>query len=240
MPIAHPMSNRPLAQVAVTIPSKRIRTGLIVFLWTGWRGVVKRSGIGAAQAQQTNAQLTGQDFRRTNLCNPEERLMMSNSRDDQLANAKDVVLSHHRAIDSATPTQLAAALAQKTAAACRFQFTAPFPEAAGPEAAAKNFWEPIRQAFSPLQRRQDIFFAGFNHLSDEPGVWVVSMGHLLGLFDQPFLGMRPTRQSTMLRYAEFNLVMDGKIVESTLFLDALNLMAQVGAAALPASTAATP
>ena len=164
---------------------------------------------------------------------------MSNSRDDQLANAKDIVLSHYRAIDSASDTQLAEALAQWTAATCRFQFTAPFSEATGPETAAINFWHPIRQAFSPLQRRQDIFFAGFNHLGDEPGVWVVSMGHLLGLFDQPFLGMRPTRQSTMLRYAEFNRVLDGKIVESTLFLDALNLMAQVRAEALPASTAAT-
>ena len=55
------------------------------------------------------------------------------------------------------------------------------------------------------------------------------MGHLLGLFDEPFLGMRPTRQGVMLRYAEFNQVVGDRIVDSTMFLDVMNLMAQVGA-----------
>ena len=64
------------------------------------------------------------------------------------------------------------------------------------------------------------------------------MGHFLGLFDQPFLGMRPTRKGGMLRYAEFNQVDGDKILETTLFLDIMNLMAQVNAEVLPPSTAA--
>ena len=68
-------------------------------------------------------------------------------------------------------------------------------------------------------------------------VWVVSMGHLLGLFDAPFLGMRPTRRGTMLRYAEFNRVEGDQIVDSTVFLDVMNLMAQVGAEVMVPSTA---
>ena len=159
--------------------------------------------------------------------------------EDALAAAKQTVLSHHRSIDAAPNLELPNALGGKTSANCKFQFTAPFSECTGAEDASREFWLPLREAFSPLQRRPDIFFAGYNHLSDEPGVWVASMGHLLGLFDQPFLGMRPTRQSTMLRYAEFNYVVDGKITESTMFLDVLNLMAQVRAEALPPSTAAT-
>ena len=159
--------------------------------------------------------------------------------DLRLSEAKNTVLSHQRHIDTAPNLALVRGLSVETSTNCKFQFTAPFRECIGAEGAAKNFWGPLRNAFSPLQRRPDIFFAGYNHLSDEPGVWVTSMGHLLGLFDQPFLGMRPTRQSTMLRYAEFNLVVDGKITESTIFLDVLNLMAQVRAEALPPSTAAT-
>lgn len=159
--------------------------------------------------------------------------------EDALAAAKQTVLSHHRSIDAAPNLALPNALGGETSANCKFQFTAPFSECTGAEDASREFWLPLREAFSPLQRRPDIFFAGYNHLSDEPGVWVASMGHLLGLFDQPFLGMRPTRQSTMLRYAEFNYVVDGKITESTMFLDVLNLMAQVRAEALPPSTAAT-
>ncbi|MEM6310547.1 MAG: ester cyclase [Pseudomonadota bacterium] len=160
-------------------------------------------------------------------------------REQAHAAAKLTVLSHHRLIDAAPNHALAEAIAVETSAQCQFQFTAPFCGCIGPENAAQNFWTPLRASFAPLQRRPDIFFAGDNHLSDEPGVWVVSMGHLLGLFDRPFLGMRPTRQSTMLRYAEFNLVVEGEIVESTMFLDVLNLMAQVRAEALPPSTAAT-
>lgn len=156
-----------------------------------------------------------------------------------LATAKRTVLSYHQRIDAAPIDALADALSVETSTNCSFQFTAPFHDAIGADGADKNFWRLLRNSFSPLQRRPDIFFAGHNHLSDEPGVWVVSMGHLLGLFDQPFLGMRPTRQSTMLRYAEFNLVVDGKIIESTLYLDVLNLMAQVRAEVLPPSTAAT-
>jgi len=65
------------------------------------------------------------------------------------------------------------------------------------------------------------------------------MGHLLGRFDAPFLGVRPTGLATMLRYAEFNQIRDGKIVDCTLFFDAMNFMAQAGAEVMPPSTAAT-
>ena len=45
------------------------------------------------------------------------------------------------------------------------------------------------------------------------GTWVVSMGHLMGLFDVPWLGIRPTRKMAFLRYAEFHRVEGGKIVK---------------------------
>ncbi|MEM7243195.1 MAG: nuclear transport factor 2 family protein, partial [Pseudomonadota bacterium] len=51
---------------------------------------------------------------------------------------------------------------------------------------APDFWVPLQSAIRPMQRREDIFFAGDNSL-DAGGVWVVSMGHLMGLFDQPWL-----------------------------------------------------
>ena len=39
-----------------------------------------------------------------------------------------------------------------------------------------------------MQRRMDIFFAGINRLEDDDHVWVVSMGHLMGLFDKGLAG----------------------------------------------------
>ncbi|MBX2886496.1 MAG: ester cyclase [Granulosicoccus sp.] len=158
---------------------------------------------------------------------------------DGLAQAKKVVLAHYGLLDAAGEDGLAEALALHCDAACEFQFVHPFNEVTGPTQAAKVFWAPIKHSFAPLQRRQNIFMAGRNALNHNDSIWVVSMGHLLGLFDKPFLGIRPTRQGTMLRYAEFNCVSDGKIVASTLFLDIMNLMAQVRAEVMPPSTAAT-
>ena len=40
------------------------------------------------------------------------------------------------------------------------------------------------------------------------------MGHLIGLFDFPWLGIKPTKKLTMLRYAEFHKIENGKISES--------------------------
>ncbi len=157
----------------------------------------------------------------------------------EIAAAKAVVLEHFEALDQAEASDSADALGRNTSANCRFHFVHPFNEAVGAQEASRLFWEPIKACFSPLQRRQDIFFAGRNRVDQERSVWVISMGHLLGLFDHPFLGVRPTRHATMLRYAEFNQVENGKIVDNTVFFDVLNFMHQAGAEALPPSTGAT-
>ena len=153
--------------------------------------------------------------------------------------AKAVVLEHFDALDSAPHDGLAGAIAQHTDPACVFQFVHPFDSGIGDDGAALRFWTTLRDAFAPLQRRQDIFFAGHNDLDDGATTWVVSMGHLLGRFDRPIFGVRPTGKATMLRYASFNRVTDGRIHESTTFLDIMNMMAQAGAEVMPPSTAAT-
>ena len=154
-----------------------------------------------------------------------------------LSTAKSVVLDHFRALDTASIAGLVSALSEHCTTDCSFNFVHPFNEVVGPSAAAEVFWKPIRRSFAPLQRRQDVFMAGFNRLDDGASTWVVSMGHLLGLFDEPFLGMRPTRQAVMLRYVEFNRVEEDRINDSTLFFDIMNLMAQVRAETMPPSTA---
>lgn len=157
----------------------------------------------------------------------------------EIASSKATVLRAYEALDASTIKNVALALQTYTSSECQFNFVHPFNEVSGAEAAATEFWTPLRHSFSPLQRRQDIFMAGHNRLQHDDGVWVVSMGHFLGLFDKPYLGLRPTQKSVMLRYAEFNRVEQGLIHDSTLFLDIMNLMAQVGAEVLPQSTAAT-
>ena len=74
----------------------------------------------------------------------------------------------------------------------------------------------------------DIFFAGGNSLSSNRDVWVVSMGHLMGLFDTPWIGIKHTNKIAMLSYCEFNKIVEGKITEVAMFFDIPHLMIQAG------------
>ncbi|MEM8590893.1 MAG: nuclear transport factor 2 family protein [Pseudomonadota bacterium] len=156
-----------------------------------------------------------------------------------LAAAKHAVLGYQAALDAAPDSAAPDVLSRHLAPNAVVHATYPFADDLTPEAAAKTIWAPIRRAFAPLQRRQDIFFAGLNDLNGGATTWVVSMGHLLGLFDAPFCGVRPNRQATMLRYCEFCQVAGDQITDVTLFLDVMNFMALAGAEAMVPSTAAT-
>jgi hypothetical protein len=149
---------------------------------------------------------------------------------------KDLVRAHHAAIASATPSTVASLLAQHTSPDWHWRGYHPFHEQHGAEAVATSFWAPFLTAMARVQRRQDVFFAGANQIDGGASVWVVSMGHLMGLLDAPFLGIPATRKITMLRYAEFNRVEQGRIVETAFFCDLIHLMHQAGLCPLPPQT----
>ncbi len=89
-----------------------------------------------------------------------------------------------------------------------------------------------------LQRRPDIFASGKNQQDGFKSTWVISMGHLMGLFDEPWLGIRPTRRIAMLRYAEFNRVENGRITDTAMFCDIPAVMIQAGQNPFPPQTGA--
>jgi ketosteroid isomerase-like protein len=149
---------------------------------------------------------------------------------------KDLVRAHYAAIASATPATVADMLAQNTSPDWHWRGYHPFHEQHGADAVAARFWVPFLTAMSRVQRRQDVFFAGANQIDKGASVWVVSMGHLMGLLDAPFLGIPATRKITMLRYAEFNRVEQGRIVETAFFCDLIHLMHQAGLHPLPPQT----
>ncbi|MEM9565270.1 MAG: ester cyclase [Actinomycetota bacterium] len=160
----------------------------------------------------------------------------------ELAEAKAVVTAHHQAIDAvlASPSRggLVSALLTNTAPDYRWRGVDPFGELAGAEAVAAGFLGPLLDAFGPVQRRPDVFLAGSNEIDGHGSVWVCQMGHLLGLFDRPWLGIPPTGRMTFHRYAEFNRMVDGRIAETALFCDVLSIMQQAGCDPLPPQTGA--
>ena len=151
---------------------------------------------------------------------------------------KRLVLDHYDALAAAGPATVAAILAQRTAPDWHWRGMHPFHEQRGAEAVAASFWVPLLAAMPRLQRRQDIFFAGLNEIDGFTSVWVVSMGHLMGLLDAHFLGIPATRRIAMLRYAEFNRIEAGRIVETALFCDLIHLMHQAGLRPLPPQSGA--
>ncbi|MEM9248209.1 MAG: ester cyclase [Pseudomonadota bacterium] len=114
----------------------------------------------------------------------------------------------------------------------------PFGTIHGPDAVAAAFWTPLRTAFRDIQRREQVFFAGTNHIDGHASTWVVSMGHLLGLFDAPFLGIAPTRKATFLRYADFHRVENEQIVETACYVDIMDFLLQAGRLPLATPTGA--
>ena len=151
---------------------------------------------------------------------------------------KALVRAHYAALAKATPANVAAALAEGTTADWHWRGMHPFHEQRGAQRVAESFWVPFLTAMTKVQRRPDIFMAGLNEIDGFKSVWVASMGHLMGLFDQPFLGIRPTARITLLRYAEFNRVAGGRIAETAFFCDIPHLMMQAGQNPLPPQTGA--
>ena len=151
--------------------------------------------------------------------------------------SKSLVLEYFEHLESSNTNEIVSVLKAYQSPDCEFYGSYPFNEQRGPEAIAAAFWEPLYKAFTPVQRRQDIFMAGTNEISGDE--WVMSMGHFMGLFDADWLGIRATRKLVMLRYAEFNCVADGRIVKTGMFCDIVGLMQQVGINPLPPQTGAS-
>ncbi len=151
---------------------------------------------------------------------------------------KALVRDHYAALARAAVHDVDLVLAERVDPDWHWRGMHPWHEQTGVEAAAAAFWRPFLTSFARVQRRQDIFIAGQNEIDGFDGRWVISMGHLLGLFDAPFLGIPPTRRIAMLRYAEFNRVEDDLITETAFFCDIPHLMMQAGINPFPPQTGA--
>ena len=155
-----------------------------------------------------------------------------------LQREKALVRAYHDALSSAGPDDVEAVLARFTAPGWHWRGMHPFDEQTGAAAVADIFWRPLLTGLTSIQRRPDIFIAGLNEIDGFAGRWVVQMGHLMGLFDRPWLGIRPTQRIAMLRFAEFNRVEGDRIVETAMFVDIPHLMMQAGQSPFPPQTGA--
>ncbi len=141
---------------------------------------------------------------------------------------KQLVRNYYQEFDNATDSKLENILKKYTTQNYHWRGVHPFYELFTQKEVINNFWKPIRKSFSPIQRREDIFFAGANDCDNGNSIWVVSVGNLLGLFDETWLGILPTKKMLFIRYAEFHRITNNQIAETAIFIDILNIMEQAG------------
>ncbi len=100
----------------------------------------------------------------------------------------------------------------------------PINQLQGIDALVDGFWRPVLQAFAGLRRRTDIFFGG----SFDGHDWVCGTGYLIGRFTRSWLGIPPTGAGTYIRFGEFCSLKAGKIDQTYLILDILDVLRQSG------------
>ena len=150
---------------------------------------------------------------------------------------KSLILSYYDELEAASAGSVKKVISQFAAPDFKWYGVYPFNEQNGGDAVAEVFWIPFLSAWSNVQRRQDVFLAGINEIDN--AVWVISMGHFMGLLDGNWLGLPASRKIAFLRYADFNCIKDGKIIRSSFFCDLIGLMHQLGLNPLPLQTGAS-
>jgi hypothetical protein len=150
---------------------------------------------------------------------------------------KKLVLEYFAEMDAARGSAVADVLRKYVSDDYEFLGVHPFNELKGADAVAETVWRPLHEAWSRVQRRQDVFIAGTSSIRGD--AWVMSMGQFLGVFERDWLGIRPTRKAALLRYAEFNRVEGGRILRTAFHCDIIGVMQQAGMNPLPPQTGAT-
>lgn len=122
------------------------------------------------------------------------------------------------------PAGMAAALAGAYHPDAQWRGSHPLNEMAGVEAIAAKVWLPLKHSFPDLERRDTILIAGECYGAQLVG----AVGHYLGVFRNDWLTIPATGRPIYIRYGEFHRIAAGKIAQSTVLIDVLDVIRQAG------------
>ena len=100
----------------------------------------------------------------------------------------------------------------------------PFNTLYGVLEAVEAFWGPLKRSFPDFEVRQHFSIAG----EFGGGEWVSTLGHVMGSFEVPWIGIPATHQVCYLRLGINALVKDGRIARAHVYLDVIDVMRQAG------------
>lgn len=149
---------------------------------------------------------------------------MSNEGSVNLAN-KQALFAHMQALMDAPEQELGEAVAAAYHPDTVWNGSHPLNELVGAELIEERVWRPLRLALPDVERRDDILMGGRFNDAD----WVGAVGNYVGTFENDWLGIPATRgQVVYVRYGEFHRMVAGKVAQSYMILDFLDLMRQAG------------
>lgn len=142
------------------------------------------------------------------------------------ASLKAALVPFQTAMATATISGISNAIRHVFADNAQIHLCHPFGSLVGPDALVNSAYEPLIEAMPDLERRDMIVMAG---ATPEGCSMVGMMGNYFGTFRAPFLGIPPTGRLVHMRYHEFFLLEDGKVVEMQAIWDIPELMMQARA-----------
>ena len=128
------------------------------------------------------------------------------------------------AIANEPASKLKASLAAAYHKDARWRGSYPINELEGLAAIEARVWQPLLEAFPDLERRDSLIVGGATDGRDYVGM----VGCYAGSFLKDWLGIPASGAVTYLRYGEVHQLQDGKIIESTVLLDVLDVIRQIG------------
>ncbi|WP_336022846.1 ester cyclase [Halobellus salinisoli] len=149
---------------------------------------------------------------------------------DESGQCKRRVYDFAREVQDTEADGIATVLEEYYHADAQWQGPAPLDELAGREEIRRDYWEPLLEAFPDLEQNDYILFGGEFRDSN----WVCTAGNFVGTFANDWLDIPATGHATWIRHGTFHRFEDGKISETRLFVDILDVLRQAGYRFVPA------
>ncbi len=138
--------------------------------------------------------------------------------------AKSFVRETLSALSESSPANLLARLSAAYHPNAEWRGSYPMNEVRGIEAMAETVWTPLLAAFPDLERRDTLLMGGHWNGGD----WVGAVGHYCGTFRRDWLTIPATGGPIYIRFGEFHRVDAGRIAQSTVLIDVLDVIRQAG------------
>jgi predicted ester cyclase len=152
---------------------------------------------------------------------------------------KQLVWDFWQSLQTSDSQQIEAAVHQTLSEDNAWHGPDPINHLRGVDAFVADYWQPLLHSFPDLKRQTHIFIGGKSNgridgLQDGH-MWVSGTGYFNATFANDYLTIPATKKEVNIRWGEFCRIERGKIVETYVLLDFIDLMQQAGFQVLPPS-----